>query len=211
MIKTIIFDFDGVICRTEKYHVDLKYQLFQEWGYPTEYEALVKTVGKNFEQSFPELYPDADVNYYTPIFKKALVENKPDYRDIFNDEIFILLDYCKANGIRCAIASNSLTQRNIENAELLGIKDYMDKIIGNDITSAKKPNPVFYQDVIKLLNANPLTTVVIEDSPTGIHAAKGAGLFTIAKRTEGLLSLDQSEADCIIDKLDEAINIIKAK
>lgn len=211
MIKNIIFDFDGVICRTEKAHVDLKYQLFQEWGYPTEYETIVKMIGKNFEQSFPELYPDADIDYYAPIFRKALLENKPDYRDIFNDEILILLDYCKSCGIRCAIASNSPTKRNIENAKLLGIYDTMDKIIGNDITSCKKPNPIFYQDVLKLFNADPLTTIVIEDSPTGIHAAKGAGLFTIAKRTEGLLSLDQSEADCIIDKLDEVIDIIKDK
>lgn len=210
MIKTVIFDFDGVICRTEKHYVDLKYRLFKEWGYPTEYQTIVSTVGRNFVDTFPELYPDADMEYFAPLFKKALLENQPDYKQIFNEEIFILLDYCKVHHIQCAIASNSPTERNIENAELLGIKDYMDRIIGNDITTAKKPNPIFYQDVLRLLNADCSTAIVIEDSPTGIHAAKQAGIFTIAKKTDGLLTLDQSEADCSIDMLDEAIDIIKA-
>ena len=209
MIKTILLDFDGVICRTEKHHVDLKFRLFQEWGYPTPYETIVKTVGKNFDQSFPELYPDADMDYYNPIFKEALRASRPDYREIFNEEIFILLEYCKENDIRCAIASNSGSARLIETAELLGLSKYICGVVGNDMTSVKKPNPGFYEDAVRILNADKATTLVVEDSPTGIHAAKGAGLFTIAKRTEGLLSLDQSEADIAVDTLDQVIDIIK--
>ena len=58
------------------------------------------------------------------------------------------------------------------------------------------------------LNLKKEETVVIEDSPVGIEAARRAGLMIICRREERL-PLDQSGADWYVDDLSEIIGIIE--
>lgn len=209
MIDTLFFDFDGVICRTEKFYVDFKYQLFAEWGIPISYEALIGHVGQNFSQYFPEIYPNhPKQKEFIERFKKELSALKIPYSDLLNEEIFLLLKDCRQNSIRCGISSNSNTSRIQQQAKELGLKPYMEIFIGSDQTEFKKPDPRFYTEALKRARALKENTLVIEDSPTGIKAAKEAGMIVIAKETTGF-PLDQSLADYRISRLDEAIDIIK--
>ena len=65
----------------------------------------------------------------------------------------------------------------------MGIADAFDEIVTGDMVSAHKPNPEIYLKATQVLGVEPAETLAIEDSPSGIRAARDAGLYTIAIRT----------------------------
>ena len=65
----------------------------------------------------------------------------------------------------------------------MGIADAFDEIVTGDMVTAHKPNPEIYLKATQVLGVNPAETFAIEDSPSGIRAARDAGLYTIAIRT----------------------------
>lgn len=210
MIKAIIFDFDGVICRTEEFYIEYKYELFKKLGYPLTKEYMYNSIGQNFKQFFLKQYPNLDdYNGIYQLYRHAMLEVNPPYEDIFNDEIFELLYYCKKNKIKCAIASNTPVSRVIRDSKLLKIDSYMDELIGADIVKCEKPNPDFYRYACKKLNVLVSEAIVVEDSAIGIQAAIDAGIYTVAKNAYPL-KINQSKASNKVDRLDEVISIIES-
>jgi HAD superfamily hydrolase (TIGR01509 family) len=53
--------------------------------------------------------------------------------------------------------------------------EYLDVIIGNDEVSKSKPDPEMYLVAMKKLGVKPEETLIVEDSPHGIEAAKASG------------------------------------
>jgi len=85
-----------------------------------------------------------------------------------------LHSYLKSQGIKIACVTNSIR----ETAELMlsktGQLDYIDLLVTNEDVSPNKPYPVCYNYAIQKLNANPDTSLCVEDSPKGIEAAKAS-------------------------------------
>lgn len=84
-----------------------------------------------------------------------------------------------------------------------GLKKYFDiRVNGNDVKKSK-PNPDLYLLAAEKLGVKPKECVVIEDSVTGIHAAKNAGMFCIAVPNKYIKNGDFSKADIIVKSLKE--------
>jgi HAD superfamily hydrolase (TIGR01509 family) len=56
-----------------------------------------------------------------------------------------------------------------------GLYDYMDLIIGNDEVKNPKPDPEIYHLAMQKLQITPEETIIVEDSPHGVEAAKASG------------------------------------
>ncbi|MGN1344446.1 MAG: HAD family hydrolase [Traorella sp.] len=208
MITTVLFDFDGVICDSEPVYFEYKLQKMKEMGFPVTKEFLLSRIGESFRVMFPREFhvenPDKYVDEYYRDSKKSDI----DYRPLMFPELIDLLQYCQTQNIACYITSNS-KQEHLERAlKQLKINSYFKKIYTNEQLKIAKPNPLFYQRVIEDLNLAKEEVIVIEDSKHGIAAAKGADLFTIAKK-ESYFHIDQSQADMQVDLLSEVIDIIK--
>lgn len=209
MIKACIFDFDGVICNTEQFALEFKYEKLNEWGFSITKEELKKIVGTNFTQAFPLLFPNVqEPQIYIDRYYSERSQMEVPYDEIFNREIFELLDYCKENNIICAIASNSTQKRVIREAKNLHIDTYMSGLFGYDNAGCMKPDPRFYEYALKELDVLPHEAIIIEDSKLGIQAAVGANVFTIAKKDFDF-GTDQSKANTSVETLDQVIDIIK--
>lgn len=210
MIKAVIFDFDGVICNTEGFALEFKYKKFKEWGFKVTKEQLKEMVGTNFTQAFPLLFPEVEnAQKYIDLYyqERSLVETP--YDEIFNKEIFVLLEYCKEHHIACAIASNSTEKRVIKEAKTLHIDSYMSGLFGYDSAGCMKPDPKFYGHALKELNVLPEEAIIIEDSTLGIQAAVEANVFTVAKKVPDFDNIDQSKANTSVETLDQVIAIIE--
>ena len=83
----------------------------------------------------------------------------------------------------------------------MGISDAFDAILTGDMVSAHKPDPEIYLKATQALGVDPAETLAIEDSPSGIRAARDAGLYTIAIRTHWMGAVDQTYAHVIVDSL----------
>ncbi len=210
MIKTIFFDFDGVIVNSEPTYFEYKVKKLQEMGFPVTREYLLTRIGESVRIILPKLFnvenPEKYIeDYYNDPRKKYI-----DYRPLMYPELIEVLDYCKENGIKCYITSNSKVEHLKNTCEQLDILHYFDGLYSIETFGVAKPDPLFYTRIVEDLNLNKEEILVIEDSEHGISAAKNAGLYTIAKK-EDYFNIDQSYADTIIDLLTEVLDIIKEK
>ena len=74
-------------------------------------------------------------------------------------------------------------------------------ICADDVTHAK-PSPDIFLTAMAKLNSEPEDSIIIEDSITGVMAAKASGAFTIAL-TNTFPAKDLQEADLVIDSFRE--------
>lgn len=113
-------------------------------------------------------------------------------------------------GYQLACASSSKAAYIHKALKDIGIFDYFSLVVtGHDFTHSK-PDPEIYNYCLKTLAAVPNETVVVEDSPAGIKAAKSAGLYVYGRKDRHF-GLDQSGADILIADFDELYDQLKEK
>lgn len=115
----------------------------------------------------------------------------------------------RLNGYKKAVVSNKREALSLRILNDLGILKYLDLVVGSDTTSEKKPSPVPVFAVLSRLDVKPEEAVIVGDSNLDIEAGKAAGIKTVAV-TYGYRPIELlKDADVIINKIDELINILR--
>ena len=184
--KAVIFDLDGVICFTDKYH-------YLAW------KALADRLGIYFDEKINnrlrgvsrmaslEIILERAEEEYTQEQKEAFAEEKNDtYRELLKkmspadltDEVKNTLVELRSRGYRLAIGSSSKNTKFI--LSRIGLSDFFDAIAdGTDITHSK-PDPEVFLIAAQKLGVDPADCAVIEDAKAGIEAAKAGGMTALA-------------------------------
>jgi HAD superfamily hydrolase (TIGR01509 family) len=81
-----------------------------------------------------------------------------------------------------------------------GYLEYIQACVSGEDVANNKPAPDVYFSAVEMLGVKPSECVAIEDSPTGIDAAKSAGIFCIGFKNP-LYDLDLRAADLIVTNL----------
>lgn len=189
--KAFLFDFDGVICDSEKAHMlaALKAIEPQNIGFTEEYY-FEKLFGFDDVGLFNHLY---SVNHKTPTpeLLKAFIEQKDQaFFNLIEKETTIysgakdLVKRLKSKNIPVAIVSGAFTHEIKGCLEKSNIKNEFEFIVGADSVKHSKPDPESYElGYTKMLQLIPdlekSDIWVLEDSPTGIFSATGAELNVI--------------------------------
>ena len=177
----VIFDLDGVICFTDKYH-------YQAW------KAVADEIGVYFDETINnrlrgvsrmdslEIILERSERAYTPEEKEALAEKKNDlYRRLLGNmspadlsgEVKRTMDALRAAGIRLAIGSSSKNTKFI--LERIGLSGYFDAISDGTNIQRSKPDPQVFQMAAEFLGLEPGCCLVVEDAEAGIRAARAGG------------------------------------
>ena len=191
--KGFIFDLDGVIVDTAKYHYLAWKKIADQLGinFTLEQNELLKGVSR--VRSLDIILELGKVEASQTDKDKWLVQKNEDYLtylvDMNESEIlpgvFPVLKYLKEKGQLIALGSASKNARPI--LEKTGIESYFDVIVdGNDVTNAK-PNPEVFLIAAKLLRVKPTKAIVFEDSVAGIQAANIGGMISIGIGEESVL------------------------
>jgi HAD superfamily hydrolase (TIGR01509 family) len=86
-----------------------------------------------------------------------------------------------------AIGSNA-ERPNIDfTLERAGLKTAFRAVVSGDDVANPKPRPDVYLKAAELLGADPRDCIVFEDSPTGVAAARAAGMRVVGVETGGAL------------------------
>ena len=185
MIKGVIFDLDGVLVLTEKYHYSAwKQVLDAENIYIDEvmYDKLrglsridtLNQILKIANKEYSEKQKEILANKKNEIYKEYLKELGPG--DISCDLIKTLL-ILKEKNVKLAIASSSKNATNI--AKQTDLLKYFDVIVdGNQINKAK-PDPEVFLKAANKLNLLVNECLVVEDAISGIDAGIAGGFKTI--------------------------------
>lgn len=183
--KAFIFDLDGVIVDTAKYHYKAWKKLANDLGFDFSETQNELLKGVSRARSLEILLEIGNISL--PNDEKArIMHNKNEHylqyiTKMGQDEILegmqeVLL-HLKENSIPFSLGSASKNARLI--LTQLDLIDLFDAIVdGNDVSKAK-PDPEVFLIAAKKLNANPNDCVVIEDAIAGVEAANAAGMTSI--------------------------------
>lgn len=189
-----IFDLDGVIVDTAKYHYLAWRNLAEELGFEftEEQNELFKGVSrkrcleilldiggvKATQNQFDTWMVEKNIDYLKYIEKMDASEILPDVPRV--------LEYLKGKQFPIALGSASKNAGPI--LEKVKLLPFFDSIVdGNSVTKAK-PDPEVFLMAAKNLNAKPENCVVFEDAVAGIAAANAAQMVSIGIGDANVLS-----------------------
>ena len=194
MTKTaFIFDLDGVIVDTAKYHFSAWQKIASELGIEFTPEHNEKLKGVSRIRSLDLILELGNIQASQEDKNKWLVQKNEDYLSYlvnmnFNEilpGVVPILQFLKDNNQGIALGSASKNARPI--LEKTGIISYFDAIVdGNDVTNAK-PDPEVFLQAAKLLNTSNENSIVFEDSVAGIQAANTAKMISVGIGDETVL------------------------
>jgi beta-phosphoglucomutase len=183
--KAFIFDLDGVIVDTAKYHFLAWQKIASELGIEFTPEHNENLKGVSRIRSLDLILELGNIQASQEDKNKWLIQKNENYLSYLVDMNFSeilpgvmpVLEYLKENNQGIALGSASKNARPI--LEKTGILSYFNVIIdGNDVTNAKPDPEVFVQAAKGLQIANE-NAVVFEDSVAGIQAANTAKMVSI--------------------------------
>lgn len=193
MLKACIFDLDGVVVATAKYHFLAWKRLANEFGFDFNEQLNEKLKGVSRKESLEFILKWGAINI-SESEKEAAAKRKNDWyidyvSNMTSDEILpglvSFLDELKANDIRIALGSAS---RNCMMClERIGLQHYFDVIIDGNIVETAKPNPDVFLRASSEMGLKPFQCVVFEDAQVGIEAANAGGFFSIGVGDEAVL------------------------
>jgi len=185
MIKACIFDLDGVIVDTAKYHFQSWRKLANELGFDInkEQDELLKGVsrmesldillnfgGLSFDQEKKEQLAAQKNEWYIELISHMTPEEIfPGVRELISE--------LRDQGIKTALGSASKNAMHI--LEHINMVNDFDAIIdGNKITKTK-PDPQIFLKAAEALNVEPKMCIVFEDAKAGIESAINANMIAI--------------------------------
>ena len=184
-IKGCIFDLDGVVVDTAKYHYQAWKRLANELGFEFDeshnerlkgvsrmrsLEIILEVGGLSFPQEKMEQLAARKNEWYVEYISRMTPnEILPGSKE--------LLEELRAKGIKLALGSASKNTPLI--MDRIGLKDHFDAIIDGNIISIAKPAPDIFLAASKAIGVEPPCCIVFEDAEAGVEAAINAGMRVV--------------------------------
>ena len=185
-MKAFIFDLDGVIVDTAKYHFKSWKIIGQKIGFELSKTQNELLKGVSREESLNKVLNWGGISIDRLEKNKYLEEKNELYKGLINNlnhmdilpGVNKLINFARNNNIPIALGSASKNAHRI--LEKLGIKNKFKVIIDGNLTSKSKPHPEVFLRGAEILGINPKNIIVFEDSIAGIEAANKAKMISIA-------------------------------
>lgn len=180
--RGLIFDLDGVLTDTARLHYEAWRTLAKaEWNFEftesmnegfkgverrTCMRLLARMMGQDMDEAQIIRYADMKNAVYREMIQGMTPDDlMPQARN--------LLNACREQGLRTAVASASRNTRDI--LAQTGIAELFDAIVDGNAVSKPKPDPECFTQAAARLGLEPHECLVLEDAQTAIDAAVGAG------------------------------------
>lgn len=206
----IIFDLDGVLCFTDRYHYEAWKALADRLGIYFDEKINDRLRGVSRMASL-EIILERSEKTYTDEEKEAFATEKNErYRQLLGNmtpgdiapEVRKTLCTLREMGLKLAIGSSSKNTPLI--LQKTDMEQYFDAVSdGNNITHSK-PDPEVFLKAAQFLNEKPGSCLVVEDAIAGIDAGVSGGFDTAGlgeaaryEKTTYPLSRFASLLDCV--------------
>ncbi|MFH0952874.1 MAG: beta-phosphoglucomutase [Verrucomicrobiota bacterium] len=199
--KGVIFDLDGVIVNTAKYHYLGWKRLADELGVPfdekknerlkgvSRRDSLILLLGYTPDEGKIQEWCDRKNGYYLDFISKI------DRGDLLPGALELIQEIRNAPGWKQAIASASKNTKLI--LKRLDIASLFDTIVDGHDFERTKPDPEVFVKAAARLHLPPERLVVVEDAEAGVRAAKAAGMLAIGLGRPDVLK----QADLVVSDL----------
>jgi beta-phosphoglucomutase len=185
-LKAFIFDLDGVIVDTAKYHFKSWKIIAEKFGFELSKTQNQVLKGVSREESLDRILSWGGISIDRFEKKKYLEKKNELYKEFINNlsqmdilpGVNKLIDFAKIKKIPIALGSASKNANQI--LDKLEIKNKFKVIIDGNLTTKSKPHPEVFLKGAQILGVNPKEVIVFEDSIAGVEAANKAKMISVA-------------------------------
>lgn len=199
--QALIFDLDGTVLDNEDVWGQAFRKVLESLGAEVDLERP-HVPGIGVKENWPRLLEKYNVktNKTAEELDSLTRKNYSEYSDqvALHEGFENFIDSARKMGYLTALATSNIWM-NVEDVfDWFDIQGYFDVITTGEEAIEKKPNPSLFLITSQKLGVAPGECVVFEDSPSGISAAKSAGMFCVAI-TIDVNNDDISDADIIVE------------
>ncbi len=206
-ISAVLFDLDGVLVDATEWHYEALNRALRLFGFDiTRYEHLSAYNGlptkKKLEMLSVEKGLPAPIHGMLNRLKQVYTRDEilTRCRPVFEKEY--MLSRLRRDGYRLAVCSNSIR----ESLELMvhqsGLDPYVEFLVSNEDVRAPKPDPEIYRTAMARMGVSPAETLVVEDAPHGVEAARRSGAHIC--QVSGFTEVDYFRVRTAIDRANGA-------
>ncbi len=190
-LKVVFFDFDGVIAETENHHIVAWQRTLAVMGWQVPDEVAARSAEIDDREFLGELFAirgivSDKIEDWVRRKQTLTVRMLADSPRLYPGVAELVK---KLQGrVRLAVVSGTWRENITTVLAATGLADAFETIIAKEDATAVKPAPEAYQLALKRLRISARSSVAIEDSPSGIAAARAAGIRVVAvghRRTFG--------------------------
>jgi HAD superfamily hydrolase (TIGR01509 family) len=181
--RAVLFDFDGVIADTENHHIAAWQRTLMALGWQVPDEVAARSAEVDDREFLRELFAtqgieDGDIEGWVrkkQVLTIALLKDAPR----IYPGVIELVESLRGR-VRMAVVSGTWRENVEAVLRACGLSDAFELIIGKEDVAAVKPQPEAYLLALRRLRVTAGKAVAIEDSPSGLAAARAAGIPCIA-------------------------------
>lgn len=188
--RAFIFDVDGVVVDSEPLHLKAFQEVFSAWGVrytrKVHYAKFIGTGSRHImgtifrrhkikEPLEPWLRIRANVYQRMVAERSNLLKVTPGVRQF--------VAAARRARIKIAFASGGRRENVLTELKAAGFDPRKFVVLTEEDIKKRKPDPEIFLKAAAKLKVKPAECVVFEDSPSGIKAAKQAGIFCVALTT----------------------------
>ena len=199
---------DGLLLDTETLWHEAEAELFRRHGDKFTWDDKMAVIGTSFEMT-------------SRYFADRLGRPREDGAALVDEMVSLMHDLVRRQvdarpgavelvagiralgGVRLGLASNSPRFLVDDALATAGLVDVFETIVTSSDVEHAKPAPDIYLRACQDLGVDPSEAIALEDSASGVAAAKAAGLTCIA--VPQFAETDVSAADRIVDSLEELL------
>lgn len=207
--KAVIFDLDGVLCSTDKYHYAAWKKTADMLGIPFNEEINNRLRGISRRESFEIILEGYNGTLSNEEKEKYIEEKNNIYRKLLENvssgdldpDAVRTMDSIRKTGVKLAIGSSSKNTKLI--LHQLGLEEYFDAVSDGTNITRSKPDPEVFLKAAEFLHIAPKDCLVVEDAKAGVEAAKAGGMDCAAVGD----AKKYGTADYDLERLSDLINI----
>lgn len=205
-ISCVLFDLDGVLVDATEWHYDALNRALQLFGFDiSRYEHLTAYNGLPTRKKLEMLSVEKGL---PPAIHQMLNRLKQVYT---RDEIFTkcrpvfekeyMVSRLRREGYRLAVCSNSIRDTLEMMVRQSGLGEHFEFLISNEDVTRPKPDPEIYTTAIARMGVTPQETLVVEDAPHGVEAARRAGAHVC--QVAGFLDVHYTRVRAALDRVEQ--------
>ena len=200
-----IFDHDGVLVDSLESHTQAWLEMGRREGLNLSPQFIHETFGMTnpsiFRRLLGDSVSDTDLQRYSDLKESY-------YRDVARGKIHLMngvrevLDALTAHGVKLAIGSSGVLPNLELTVSECGLNGRFAAIASLEDITRGKPDPQVFLVAAKKAACSPARSVVFEDAPVGIQAAKAAGMYAVGvMTTHPAEALQGAGADQVVENL----------